>query len=189
MPIEALPHLDAERTERRLIRFVQGAIVTPKNKASTVRVLPNSSASDDLALYFFSTEVAEITPGAYVARLYRYVNCSEAAFLHALVLLRRLVKLDARLCISPYNVHRLLITAVMISAKFLDNQWFTSSYYARVGGIPSVAELNNLEMCMLKLLDYRIFVRPHEYVLEFIGSDLTLSLDHRRRLPPAKPKM
>ena len=88
--------------------------------------------------------------------------CSDAVFVNATVLLRRLVKKDSRLALSHHNVHRMLITAVMISAKFLDHAWYSNSYYAKVGGIPSVDELNFLEVQMLKLLDYRILVSPEE---------------------------
>ncbi len=126
---------------------------------------------DDPISYFFATTVAEISADDYVQRLLQYTQCSDAVFVHATVLLQRLANKDKRLTISPHNIHRLLITAVVISAKFLDHAWFANSYYARVGGIPSVEEMNMLEVQMLKLLDYRVFVPPEE-IMRLCAFDL-----------------
>lgn len=112
--------------------------------------------------YFFSTSIADIGIQDYIQRLLRYTKCSDAVFVNAIVLLRRLAKKDKRLQLTHHNVHRLLITSVMISAKFLDHAWYSNSYYATVGGIPSVQELNCLEVQMLKLLDYRVLVAAEE---------------------------
>lgn len=128
-------------------------------QSATPLTLPPIS---DPISYFFSTKIADIGIEEYVQRLLQYAQCSDAVFVNALILLRRLAEKDPRLMLSHYNVHRLLITSVMISAKFLDHAWFSNAYYAKVGGIPSVQEINCLEIEMLKLLDYRIKVAPEE---------------------------
>lgn len=126
---------------------------------------------DDPISYFFATGIAEISTDDYVQRLLQYTQCSDAVFVHAAVLLQRLATKDKRLTISTHNIHRLLITAVVISAKFLDHAWFANSYYARVGGIESVEEMNVLEIQMLKLLDYRVFV-PAEEIARLCAIDV-----------------
>ncbi len=153
MSLDCLPQLTPDVAERSLQRYVSPA-GTPSPPSFPSRTEP--------AAYFFGCAEADIAPSDYVTRLRRYANCSEAAYLHALTLLRRLAQKDERLAITPYNMHRLLITAVMISAKFLDNAWYSASYYAKVGGIATVAEMNQLELAMLKLLDFRVFVTREE---------------------------
>jgi hypothetical protein len=39
---------------------------------------------------------------------------------------------DARLRITSLSVHRLLVTAVLIAAKFLDDSYFNNAYYSKV---------------------------------------------------------
>ncbi|KAG4189173.1 hypothetical protein ERO13_A08G210700v2 [Gossypium hirsutum] len=56
-----------------------------------------------------------------------------------------------------FNVHRLLITSVMVAAKFMDDQHYNNAYYAKVGGI-SREEMNRLEMRFLFDLDFRLNV-------------------------------
>ncbi len=98
----------------------------------------------------------------YVQRLLQHITCSDTVFVHATILLQRLGNMNNRLTISLNNAHRLLITAFVISAKFLDHVSFTNSHYAKGGDIPSVREMNTLELQMLKLLDYRVFLSLEE---------------------------
>jgi hypothetical protein len=68
----------------------------------------------------------------YAERIYRYAGCSPACFVVAYVYLDRLAQrpLDgeedeeagaAVVGVDSYSVHRLLITAVMVAAKFMDD--------------------------------------------------------------------
>jgi len=69
----------------------------------------------------------------YAERIYRYAGCSPACFVVAYVYLDRLAQRpledgDAAAeapavvgVVDSYSVHRLLITAVMVAAKFMDD--------------------------------------------------------------------
>jgi len=50
----------------------------------------------------------------------------------ALIYVDRLIQ-QGRFALTPLNVHRVLITAVMLAAKFFDDQYFNNLYYAKVG--------------------------------------------------------
>lgn len=49
----------------------------------------------------------------------------------ALIYVDRLIQ-QGRFALTPLNVHRVLITAVMLAAKFFDDQYFNNLYYAKV---------------------------------------------------------
>ncbi len=70
-------------------------------------------------------------------------------------------------------MHRLLITAVLVAAKFLDDSYFNNAYYAKVGGI-SLEEMNALEVDFLLRLDFRLHVQPEAFdlVCERLGRQL-----------------
>jgi len=69
----------------------------------------------------------------YAERIYRYAGCSPACFVVAYVYLDRLAgqrpldgdaaaaEAPAVVGVDSYSVHRLLITAVMVAAKFMDD--------------------------------------------------------------------
>eukprot|EP00166_Cyanidium_caldarium_P005198 ctg_6080.g658 len=67
--------------------------------------------------------------------------------------MERVAVKNAALRATSLNAHRLLITSVMLAAKFFDDIFYNNAYYAKVGGVP-VSELNALELAMLKELDY-----------------------------------
>lgn len=157
-----LRDLSCDFTERLLLNAVRASEAVSDSTLTPESLgFPADGASDPIA-QFFSLHPADISPSVYVRRIRKYANCSNSVYLYALAILGRLERLDGRLRISAYNMHRLLITSVMISAKFLDHAWYSSKYYARVGGISTVAEMNGLEITMLQLLDFRIFLPLNE---------------------------
>jgi hypothetical protein len=66
-------------------------------------------------------------------------------FIYALILLDRLQVYHPELILNRKNIHRLLLAANVISAKYQDDFFYRNSYYANVGGV-SVALLNSLEI-------------------------------------------
>ncbi|XP_952988.1 cyclin-related protein, putative [Theileria annulata] len=97
----------------------------------------------------------------YLVRIARYVNCSNECFVLALVYIDRIMKIH-KFSVSVLNIHRLLITSVMLAAKFSDDVYYSNSFYAQVGGI-KVAEMNLLEAQFLMLIKYQLFVNAKDY--------------------------
>ncbi|KAB2052209.1 hypothetical protein ERO13_A12G097800v2 [Gossypium hirsutum] len=60
---------------------------------------------------------------SYLDRIYKYANCSPSCFIVAYIYLDRFAKKKPTLPINSFNVHRLLITSVMVAAKFMDDMW------------------------------------------------------------------
>jgi hypothetical protein len=57
----------------------------------------------------------------YLERIFKYANCSPSCFIVAYVYLDRFTQKQPSLPINSFNVHRLLITSVMVAAKFMDD--------------------------------------------------------------------
>ena len=70
-----------------------------------------------------------------VDRILKYAGCSEETFILALIYMDQVVQFNPEFVISSLNVHRLLITAIMLASKFFDDVYYNNAYYARVGGI------------------------------------------------------
>lgn len=93
----------------------------------------------------------------YLERIYKYSNCSPSCFVVGFVYMDRLVHKYPDSLVVSLNVHRLLVTSVMLASKMLDDVHCNNAIYARVGGV-SNAELNRLELDLLFLLDFRVVV-------------------------------
>ncbi|XP_044505330.1 cyclin-U4-1-like isoform X1 [Mangifera indica] len=96
---------------------------------------------------------------SYLERIFKYANCSPSCFVIAYVYLDRFALNQLSLPISSFTVHRLLITSVLVSAKFMDDIYCNNAFYAKVGGI-STAEMNLLEVDFLFGLGFHLNVTP-----------------------------
>ncbi|KAJ9678715.1 hypothetical protein PVL29_020794 [Vitis rotundifolia] len=99
---------------------------------------------------------------SYLERIFKYANCSPSCFIVAFIYLDRFSQSQPSLPISSFNAHRLLITSVMVAAKFMDDMYYNNAYYAKVGGI-SRAEMNLLEVDFLFGLKFQLNVTPNGF--------------------------
>ncbi|KVI00544.1 cyclin-U4-1-like [Cynara cardunculus var. scolymus] len=95
----------------------------------------------------------------YLERIFKYANCSPSCYVVAYVYLDRFTQQQPALSVNSFNVHRLLITSVMVAAKFMDDMYYNNAYYAKVGGI-STTEMNFLEVDFLFGLGFQLNVNP-----------------------------
>jgi len=61
------------------------------------------------------------------------------------------------LVLSSLNAHRVILTSLMISAKYHDDLFYNNAYYAKLGGVP-LNELNSLEIDFLAMHEFSMFV-------------------------------
>ncbi|KAF8099715.1 hypothetical protein N665_0238s0043 [Sinapis alba] len=124
-----------------------------------------------------------ITIQCYLERIFKYANCSPSCFVVAYVYLDRFTHRQPSLPINSFNVHRLLITSVMVSAKFLDDRYHNNAYYAKVGGI-SRKEMNLLELDFLFGLGFDLNVTPNTFHAYFSYLQKEMTLLQPLSVPP-----
>lgn len=98
----------------------------------------------------------------YFERIYKYASCSSECFVLALVYIDRLIQSN-NVVLCSLNVHRIVITSLMLAAKFFDDQYFNNAYYAKVGGVPCI-EMNSLELEFLFCVNFSLFVPTDIYL-------------------------
>ena len=98
--------------------------------ATVVSKLIDEDARDNVTKFCALTPPA-ISVRSYLERIGQYADCSPGCFVLSMVYIDRL-----GMRLSPLNVHRLLITAVCVASKFLDDSFYPNSFYAQLGGIP-----------------------------------------------------
>ncbi|GLT76397.1 hypothetical protein SLA2020_480600 [Shorea laevis] len=106
---------------------------------------------------FHGVRAPSITLPKYLERIYKYTNCSPSCFVVGYVYIDRLAHRHPDSLVISLNVHRLLVTSVLVASKMLDDVHYNNAFYARVGGV-SNAELNRLELELLFLLDFGVTV-------------------------------
>ncbi|XP_023534097.1 cyclin-U1-1-like [Cucurbita pepo subsp. pepo] len=98
----------------------------------------------------------------YLERIYKYTNCSPSCLVVGFVYIDRLIHRHPNSLVISLNVHRLLVTSVMVASKILDDVHYNNAFYARVGGVNKV-ELNKLELELLFLLDFGVTVSSRAF--------------------------
>ncbi|KAK2988922.1 hypothetical protein RJ640_026190, partial [Escallonia rubra] len=99
---------------------------------------------------------------SYLERIFKYACCSPSCYVVAYVYLDRFSQKQPLVPINSLNVHRLLITSVLVSAKFMDDIYYNNAYYAKIGGI-TTAEINLLEVDFLFGMSFQLNVTPETF--------------------------
>ena len=110
---------------------------------------------------FHALRAPSISIYDYVERIFKYAACSSECFVLALIYIDRIIQRQG-FVINSLNVHRVVITSIMLAAKFFDDHYFKNGFYAKVGGVPC-NEMNSLEVEFLFLLNFSLHVPPETY--------------------------
>lgn len=139
------------------------------------RSQPVISVETDLELYkstlskrFWSKSPPNISTWKYLLRIHHYCPASTAVYLAAAVYIYRLCLVLKSIPLTPLCVHRLILAALRIASKSLEDITHAQKRYAMVGGIQPT-DLYRLEIGLLFLLDFDIKVDSDslQQVMEF----------------------
>jgi hypothetical protein len=61
----------------------------------------------------------------------KYAGCSPECFVLSLVYIDRLIQRNG-VTLCSLNIHRVIITSLMLAAKFFDDQYYNNAFYAKV---------------------------------------------------------
>ncbi|GLJ18727.1 hypothetical protein SUGI_0334130 [Cryptomeria japonica] len=106
---------------------------------------------------FSALQVPAMNIEKYLERIFKYARCSPSVFVVAYVYIDRLIFHIPGFHLTSLNVHRLVLTSVMVATKFLDGFHYNNDHFAKVGGL-KLAKLNNLEVEFLFMLRFRLHV-------------------------------
>jgi hypothetical protein len=81
----------------------------------------NHSICPQKMTVFHGFKAPNISIEKYLERIFKYANCSPSCFVVAYAYIDRFIRQQPGIPITSLNVHRLLITSVMVAAKFLDD--------------------------------------------------------------------
>jgi hypothetical protein len=110
---------------------------------------------------FQSSYAPNISIQAYLERINKYAKCSPNCFIVALIYIDRLIEMK-NIVLTSLNVHRILITSILLSTKVFDDEFYKNAYYAKLGGV-STSEMNTLEVEFLSLVNFNLYVSTETF--------------------------
>jgi len=117
---------------------------------------------DDPAMAVFASEPT-VPMDDYIRRIIKLTRLPEEGVLAALIYLERIVRAYPQLSVTTLNIHRLFLTAAMLASKMMLDIPYQNTFWARVSGTYSTAALNQMELELLPLLDFNLYVSDEEY--------------------------
>ena len=111
--------------------------------------------------YFYSEKIPSLTIYEYISSIVKYTGINQSTLILSIVSITSLMK-KTKNSISYNNIYKLIITSIILNAKFYEDFNFSSKLYAYVGRI-SNEELNLLEYQFYSSCDYSLFVKSNIY--------------------------
>ncbi|KAK9244866.1 cyclin-domain-containing protein [Lipomyces tetrasporus] len=102
---------------------------------------------------FWSKSAPGIDIEKYLLRIHQYCPISTAVYLATSLYIYRLCILNQAIPLTPLNVHRLVVAALRVASKSLEDINHLQKRFAKVGGL-SEQELCRLEIGFLFLMDF-----------------------------------
>ena len=112
-------------------------------------------------MVFSANSIPNISINDYLTRIQLYSGIEKSTLILSLIQIDHICK-KTELILSYYNIHRLLFTAVLISIKFNEDNYYDNKFYSEIAGV-KLKELKMLEYTFMALNDFNIFINHEEY--------------------------
>lgn len=106
--------------------------------------------------YFTCKKPPPISILKYLTRIVKYARPEPSTIILALILIDTLTE-SQNLQLTNLNIHRIILLSVVVAIKYNEDEFYSNSFYAKVGGI-TLKEFNVLEYKFLYSLDFYIFI-------------------------------
>ena len=114
---------------------------------------------------FYISRIPAISIEDYINRIFKNTKMNISSLILSIIYIDRFCELNGYI-LSFKNIHRILLTACLLSFKFNEDINVNTKYYASVAGIP-VEDLNNLEFYFIVKLQFTLFVDYNNYKIYF----------------------
>lgn len=123
----------------------------------------NDQQGRNSGLVVFDGDIAcPVSPSAYLKRIIKYGQCSPCCLVIGIIYLQRLKRRTPSLCLTSYNIQRLLVTSMMVASKFFDDFYQSNEHWAQIGNL-GLKELNKLELTLLFEIKFDLSVSREDY--------------------------
>ena len=116
----------------------------------------NLTQDDDI---FNSKSIPNISIYDYIIRIIEYSDVEENTLILSLIYIDIIAKIKK---ITKYNIHKFLITSILIALKYNEDKIYKNDYYSQIGGINN-EELMQLELNFLVFIDFNIYINNNTF--------------------------
>ena len=100
-------------------------------------------------------------------RIFVRTLCSPTSLVLSIIYVDRLLQ-STGMNITFLNVHKLLLTAIMLASKFIDDVFCNNAFFAEVGCV-TLNEVNQMEEVFLRSISFSLFVTEDVFLRYYSG--------------------
>jgi len=130
--------------------------------ADSLEQITVTGPMDDRLACFHCRRPPKMSLRDYAGRVEKHFYCTGSCFVLGLIYIERVLERLSLDGVSRHCIHKLLLVSMVLAAKVHEDEGFTNTYYANVGGL-RCQELNAMEAQLLHLLNYELFVPVEMY--------------------------
>lgn len=101
-------------------------------------------------------KIPSISIKQFFERIVKYTKLENSTLVLILIYIDRLCDIQ-KFRLNFYNIHKIIVAAMIIAIKYNEDDYFDSIFYSKVGGV-SRKELDKLEYQMLALINFELYV-------------------------------
>jgi hypothetical protein len=110
---------------------------------------------------FTNTSLPEISIEDYLTRIIELTQIEESTLILSLIYIDRLCS-NTNMEITELDIHKIALTAIVLSIKYNEDLIYSQEEYANVGGVDT-KELTALEAEFLNGLEFKLFINTTEF--------------------------
>ena len=107
-------------------------------------------------MVFSSNSIPSISIEEYLKRIQTYSNIEKNTLITSLIFIDRFCRIG-NITLTYYNIHRILFSAVLISIKYNEDNFYDNKYYAEIAGV-KLKELKSLEYNFVNIINFKLYV-------------------------------
>ena len=92
----------------------------------------------------------------YLYRIIKYTRINDNTLINALIYIDRIH--ENKFIITHYNIYKLIFIAIVLAAKFMEDNCLNSKIYSKIGGI-TIKEFEILEIKFCLFINYRLYIK------------------------------
>lgn len=117
--------------------------------------------SEQKNMSFTSYNKPSLSVKDYLYRIQNYSEAEDNTFIIGLIYIDRMCEASS-VIITPYNVHRILFTSILLAIKYNEDVNFSDIFYAKISGM-NIKEIKKLERDFVDLIGFNFFVKKEYF--------------------------
>lgn len=97
----------------------------------------------------------------YLKRVIKYSKPETSSLILAMIYIDKVCE-NSKYVLNINNIHKFLLTSLLVAIKFNEDDFYKNSQYAKIGGLEN-KEMNQLELEFYFMIDFALFVNSNLY--------------------------